>query len=734
MNTNTLNVLMSRFILSVACLLITFSYSADAQTTKKKSKKKSKPPAAVQAPSTEASGIVEDKIDPPDLNVKPKALSGTAFVFPKYEEFTLSNGLHVYLLENHEQPTLTFNLAIRGGDAYDPSGKEGTAAISGDMLGKGTKNRTALQIAKTLDGVGANISVSSAGESMNISASFLKRHANTVLSIFSEQLREPTFDGAELDKLKSQYQSSVASRRSRPADLAQALSRKVIYGMNNPLARRTSEKSISAVTREDVVAFHSDYVRPNSASVAIVGDINEKEARELLQKYFSSWEKGTRPETDFPPISTEPAGVYFVPRKGAVQSAVIVCAAGPAVRDRDYFAAQVMTSHIGGGFGSLLFNTLRETYSYTYSPFSVLTRGRRYNRIAVGAEVRSAVTDSAIAVVYRELRKLASEGPDEQALARRIASEVGQYQIAFERASTVAAVLQNSWLNDVPIDEVVNYTSRLESLGVGDIQEAAGRYLGMFNTRLVVVGSPDIRAKLEQFGPIKDFTLDLEPASPVQYPKVEMTYDQLVEKYVEALGGSAAMAAAKNVVISGTAAMSMQGSDMKGTFQRTVTSSKQENSTIDLGTMKQTQWVDGKTAWVSMMDGPAGEQSASEASGLILDARIFPFVTLVQDGFKVVVKWNQDGLIVVEAVSPLGRTDRYYLDEKSMLVVRLEKDESTQRGILTTVEKYEDYVTVSGLKFPSVTRIQNSIYSLTMNSTYVVNSLIDDSLFTPQKK
>ncbi|MCX6141098.1 MAG: pitrilysin family protein [Candidatus Kapabacteria bacterium] len=734
MNTTTLNVMLSRSIFSVMCLFAVIAYTGNAQTTKKKSTKKAKTPAAVQAPSKDSSGVVEEKIDPPNLNVRPKALSGTAFVFPEYKDFTLSNGLHVYLLENHEQPTLTFNIVIRGGDAYDPRGKEGTAAISGDMLGKGTKNRTAGQIAETLDGVGANISVSSAGESMTINASFLKRHTNTVLAILSEQLREPTFAEEELDKLKTQYQSSVASRRSRPAELAQALSRKVIYGMNNPLARRTSEGSIKAVTREDIVAFHSDYVRPNSASIAIVGDINEKEARDLLQKYFSMWEKGTRPETEFPPIRTEPAGVYFVPRKGAVQSAVIVCAAGPAVRERDYSAAQIMTGYIGGGFGSLLFNTLRETYSYTYSPFSVLTRGRRYNRIAVGAEVRSAVTDSAVAVIYRELRKLASEGPDEQALARRVASEVGQYQIAFERASTVAAVLQNSWLNDVPIDEVVNYTSRLEALGVGDVQEAAGRYLGMFNTRLVVVGSPDIRSKLEQFGPIKDFTLDLEPAAPVQYPKVAMTYDQLVEKYIEAIGGSAAVASIKSLVISGTAKMSMQGSDMKGTFQRTVTSAKQEKSAIDLGTMKQTQWVDGKSAWVSMMDGPAGEQSKLEAGALILDARIFPFATLVQDGYQVVVKWNENGLIVVQASSPFERTDRYYLDEKTMLVVRLEKDESTQRGILTTVEKYEDFVTVAGVKFPSVTRIQNSIYSLTMNSAYEVNASIDDSLFTPQKK
>ena len=726
--------LLHRITLLSICLLVAFTFDVDAQTAKKKTSKKSKKPTSVQAPITIKDEAVPGQSERPDLNTKPGALPSTTFVFPKYEEFTLANGLHVYLLENHEQPTLTFSMAIRGGDAYDPVGKEGTAAIAGDMLGKGTKNRTAIQIAEALDGLGASISVSSVGESMNINASFIKRHTNTVLSILSDQLREPSFNEEELTKLKTQYQSSVTSRRARPAEIGQALSRKVIYGMDHPLARRTSEKTIAAVTREDVVAFHSNYIRPNSSSIAIVGDITEREARELLQKYFLQWEKGTRPETVIPPMATEPSGVYFVPRKGAVQSMVIVCAAGPAVREQDYAATQVMTSYVGSGFGSLLFNTLRETYSYTYSPFSLLTRGRRYNRIAAGAEVRSAVTDSAITVIYGEIRKLASEGPEDQMLARRIATEVGQYQLAFERASTVAGVLQNAWLNDVPIHEVVNYTSRIESLGSGDIQEAAAQYLEMFKTRLVVVGNPEVRAKLEKFGPIRDFTLDLEPAVEPAFEPVSMTAEQVIAKYVEAIGGSVAIESVKSVSVTGTATMTMQGRDLAGTFERVIGAPNQEVSRIDLGVMKQTQWVNGSTAWVSMSNGPAGEQDKEESAKLALEARIFPFASIIADGYKVNVQGLRGGLIVVEATSPFGRFDRYYLDERTMLLVRLEKDEQTQQGLLTTTEKYEDYVVVGGVKFPSATRISNSIYSLTMNSTYTVNPPVSDALFTPPSK
>jgi predicted Zn-dependent peptidase len=722
--------LRSTILLLALLTIVPVDGFAQASKKKKSTKTKKATPAAPAAPAPqEPAGI-----DKPDLNIRPAALPGTAFQFPSYGEFTLPNGLHVYVIENHEQPTVTMSLTIRGGDAYDPPGKEGTAAIAGDMLGKGTKGRTAQQIAEALDGVGASISVSTAGEAMTVNASSLKKHAPLLFAILSEELREPTFNEDELTKLKQQYQASIASRRSRSSELAQALSRKVIYGMDNPLARRSTEKTIAAVTREDVVAFHSNYIRPNSASLAVVGDVTEKEVREWLKKYFAPWEKGTRPEVQMPPIATEPAAVFFVPRKGSVQSTVIVCAAAPAVRAGDYDATDILARHIGSGFGSVLFNTLRETYSYTYSPFSLLTRGRRYNRIAFGAEVRSSVTDSAITVILREVQKLANEGPDEEALTRRVASEVGQYQLAFENASTVAAVLQNAWLNDVPINEVTSYTSRLSQITSGDVQTAANTYLGMFNLRLVVVGAPEVRSKLEQFGPIKEFTLDLEPAAEAPLEPVSMSVDQIVDGYVNAIGGKAAVDAVKNVTMKGDATMMMQGREMKGTFERVVAVPNKEVASIDLGLLKQQQWVNGTTAWVSMMNGPAGEQPKDETDKLVLDARIFPFVTLVADGYKVAVKGKRNGQIILEATSPYGRADRYVVDEATMLLVRIEKEEQTAQGPIVTTERLENYAVVSGVKMPGRITISNNIYSITINPSYTVNGEVSDTLFTPTKK
>ncbi|MBU3700167.1 MAG: insulinase family protein [Candidatus Kapabacteria bacterium] len=697
-----------------------------AQTTKKKKSAKSKKPAAaVPAAAAAAPAVVDVK---PDLNVKPTPLAATDFQFPKYEEFTLSNGLHVYVIENHEQPLVTVSLTMRGGEAYDPTGKEGTAAIAGDMLGKGTKTRNALKIAQALDGVGASISVSTAGESMTMSASFIKKHSDVVMDIFGEQLRDPIFDQGELDKLKQQYVASVANRRSRPLEIAQALSRKVIYGMDNPLARRTLETTIKAVTREDVAAFHANYIRPNSSSLAIVGDVTPAEAKALLNKYLGEWKKGDRPEVAIADIKTEPSGVYFVPRKGSVQSTVIVCAAGPPVRATDFDATAVMTSHVGGGFGSLLFNTLRETYSYTYSPFALLSRGRRYNRFACGSEVRSSVTDSALKVILLELRKLADEGPEEEALQRRIALEVGRYRIAFERPSTVAGVLQNAWLNEVPIEDVINYTRRIEALSSGDIQQAAQRYLGMFDLRIVVVGSPDVRSKLEPFGKIREYTLDLEPAKEAPYESAGMNVDELVAKHKQALGW---VDAVQTIRTTAAAKMIFQGKEYSGSMTRLLGRPNKEYSELDFGVMKQQQWVDGGNAWTSLMGGPAGATAADEAKQLALEARMFPLVTMISDGYTATIKGKRDGQIEIETMSPIGIAERYFLDANSMLISRHEKDDPTPGGNVTTVERFSDYAMNGGVMLPGKMQMQSTVLSMEFDLKHEVNGTVDASAFRP---
>ena len=667
------------------------------------------------------------------LDNKPEPLEATPFKFPKYDEFTMDNGLHVYVVENHQVPTVTFSLIFRGGDAFDPQKKEGVTALMADLMLKGTKYRSAQEIALTLDGVGASMSTSTSGQTVSMSGASLKKHAKLLFTILGEELTVPTFDDGELSKLREQYLAGVASQKSSATETAQALARKVIYGMDHPAARRQTEGSIQAITKDDILKAFSTYVVPNNASIAVVGDVTKDEVKKMLSEHLKGWKKGTVPNTTMPNAKTEPAGVYFVNRPGSVQSAVLVNAIAPGVEKPDWMAADVAMSYLGGGFGSRLFQTLREQYSYTYSPFGFVTRAAHNNRITLGAEVRSSVTDSALNVILDEVRKLGAEGPDPDVLERRIRQEVGQYRLLFERASTVGNLLQNVWTTGVPVEYVTKYDERLESISYGDVKNIGTKYLGMFDLRIVVVGAADVRSKLESFGQIKDFDLDLNPVVVAAYEKVDMSLNDIVEGYAKAIGGRAAIATVKTVSMTGAATMTMQGRPLKGTISRKLMVPNREMADIDLKMMRQTQWIDGQNAYVSMSGGPASAAPPDESKNMIADARTFQVLYWKEDGYQLTEAGKKGADLEVQVVNGNGRKELYVFDASTMLLKRMEREEETPQGPIVNISKYEDYKEVKGVKFPTKLTTQNSIYSMEYVWDVVVNEGVTEADFQPTK-
>lgn len=679
--------------------------------------------------------LLAQTIDAPSIDSIPGPLPATPFVFPESKEITLDNGLHVFVIEDHSLPRVTFSLVMKTGDAYDPAGKEGVATIAADMLTKGTDKETAAEIAQKLDGVGASLSASSAGEQTTLSGAALKKHAALLFAALGDALTKSSYPVDEIEKLRQQYIANVASEQSRGANLAAGLSRKVIYGMDHPLARAQSKASLTAITPEDVKNFHTTWHRPNIASIAVVGDITVPEVKKLLSTHLKGWTKADVPTVSIKPMATEKAGVYFIPRPGSVQSAVVVCAPAPSVTSTEWPAANITLSYIGSGFGSLLFKTLRETYSYTYSPFAYVTRGNRYNRAAAGAEVRTSVTDSALTVILKEINGLGHTGPDPVAFAQRMAYEVGQYRLSYEKASNVASMLQQAWMCDMPVSWAAEATERLESVGEGQVTDYARNYLDMFKLRVVVVGDPSVREKIEKFGPVYTYDLDYKPVAEEQLADADMSVDELVEAYVKGLGGANNVAAVKSVVQAGPATMTMQGQNFKGRIERKVLVPSMEMTLLDLGVMKQQQWTNGSQAWVSMNGGEATEADADETARIIQEASLFPVLNWKSKGYQATILGKRGGQILVKAVTAKGQEVRYAFDASTYLLVQTEKDEATPQGPITVIEKLSDYQAVNGVKFPTTVKVETPLYNMEYKYKVEVNpSSLTEADFTPAKK
>src|SRR5437867_1049936 len=189
--------------------------------------------------------------------------------FPPFHDVALPNGMTLLLVENHEQPSLTVSLSFRAGTAYDPAGKEGLSDIVSELLTKGTPTRDAEQIAAAIEGVGGSLSASSGNDFLTISTDVLSDHADLAFALLGDAARRATFPDKELDLARTRALSSLEVELSQPEAVASRAFQKEIYG-RHPYGRATSAASFKAITRDDVVKFAGQRLRPAGAPLDVV--------------------------------------------------------------------------------------------------------------------------------------------------------------------------------------------------------------------------------------------------------------------------------------------------------------------------------------------------------------------------------------------------------------------------------------------------------------------------------
>jgi predicted Zn-dependent peptidase len=667
-----------------------------------------------------------------DVTKRPEPLPAKSISFPAYKEFTLKNGLKVFLVEDHEQPTFSLSMQIRAGEVSDK--KAGTASITAELLTNGAGKRTALELAEKLDSIAIGIGATSAGDATTVSGSGLKKHFPFFLSLFSDVVTKPIFPKEEFEKIIPQVLAQIKQERSRPDNIAQAMSRKVVYGSNHPNARRRTEASVKSITLDDIKQFHSSYYKPNNATLAVVGDITQKELVPMLEKAFADWKKSETSTTELPPASPMPVGIYFIARPGSVQSSIATTSLGVPLRDPDYESLSLCGNMLGGSFGGRLFKTLRETYSYTYTPGAFLSRAKNMNRFVCAADVRNSVTDSAISVLKQEIARMRTEKVPDEELTRMKRYVVGRYLLEFEKSNFVASVLQTADYTGESMDKVKSYPERFSALNPVQVQAAAQKYLRDDQTSIIVVGSPDVLPNLKKLGTVYEYTLDLEPVTKTVDDKVDITVQDLFQKHIQALGGKANVAAVKTLITKAKSSLEQGPNLAEGTIVKKQKAPNSDNTFADLQVFKQQSWTNGTKAWRAQNGAPAQESPAAEAAKQKLQATILLSAKLLDLGYKAEITAKKDGNYVVNVTSPAGDKEVYYFDAKTFLLSQIDKTQSTPAGAMQIVTKYEGYSTVGGVMLPKKSVIENPNFTTTNEFTYEVNVPIDDKEFTPEGK
>ena len=463
------------------------------------------------------------------------------------ETFTLANGLKVFVVKNTKLPRVSFTLVLER-DPILEGDKAGLSTFIGDMMMGGTKNRTKDQLDQEIDFIGASLSASAT----SVSVSSLKKHQGKVLDLMADVLFNPVFPQPELDKLKKQSLTGLATTKDDPQAISSRLSRAVLYGKNHPYGESQTEQTTKNITLEDVKGYYATYFKPNIAYLAIVGDIDKAEAQKVVNQYFGTWKKGVVPTFTYPmPVRAAKQAVALVDRSSSVQSVIDVTQpVAMKIGDADYISSRLLNQILGGGSASRLFMNLREDKGFTYGAYSSIDADKLVGTISASASVRSEVTDSAVYEFVYEIKNLVDKGVTQEELDKAKAELAGSFGRSLEQPGTVANFALNTARYNLPKDYYATYLQKLNAYTVADINATAKRLIEPDKFIITTVGNgAEIKEKLAQFGEVVEYDIMGEPAKKL-VAEADMTAEKVLENYLNAIGGAAQVAAIQTAKIS----------------------------------------------------------------------------------------------------------------------------------------------------------------------------------------
>lgn len=462
----------------------------------------------------------------------PPPLEARDVELPELGRDTLENGLELVVVENREQPVVSVRLYVPGGSVADAEGKTGLASLVSRVLDKGTDERTAEEIASTVEGVGASLNSGASDEYAFVASSFLTRHMPTVMEVLSDVVRDATFPEEEVETERRRMKSNLQQQLSQPSVLARRHFDRIVYG-EHPYGDAPTPETVDAVEREDLVAFHRERYVPGGSLLVFAGDIGLEEAREAARKWFGDWSGEPPADVERPePPARDSARIYLVHRPGSEQSVVGVGHLGIRPDDPDLHALEVGNRVLGGGANARLFLILREEKGWTYGAYSRLTQQRDVGVFGAQAEVRNPVTDSALVELVHQIRRLRDEPVPEEELDDAKTYLTGNFPLRLETPQQVASRVASVLLRGQEIGYLESYRSRISAVTAGDVREAARRHLHPDRAAIVVVGdASEVYDDLAALGPVTLLDTEGEPLTraelEVRRSDVELAADRI---------------------------------------------------------------------------------------------------------------------------------------------------------------------------------------------------------------
>jgi predicted Zn-dependent peptidase len=408
---------------------------------------------------------------------------------------TLSNGLRVVSEHMPRLQTASLGVWVDVGTRYEPAEVNGVAHLLEHMAFKGTRCRSARAIAEEIERVGGSLNAYTSREHTAYYARILADDVELAADIIADILQNSTFDPTELEKERHVVLQEIGQVKDTPDDLVFDLLQEVSYP-DQPMGRAIlgPEAIVKGMPREALVDYMARHYGPARLVFSGAGKLEHARLVDLAQRLFG----------DLPASQGEPAeparyggGSRIEHRPDLEQVHLCLAVEGLPYHHPDHFALQILSTALGGGMSSRLFQEARENRGLCYSIFSFAAAYADTGQFGVYAGTDPEDVQELMQVVADEIRALI-EGPGEDEIARARAQLKASLLMGLESCSAVCEDLARQLLcfnRRVPVDEVV---ARIDA-----VDTAAIHRLG----RTLSAGSS---LTLAAVGPLKELpTVDL---------------------------------------------------------------------------------------------------------------------------------------------------------------------------------------------------------------------------------
>jgi zinc protease len=371
------------------------------------------------------------------------------------------------------------------------------------MMDESTRSRSALEIDAEADALGAEITTESDLDTSRVTLSALQENLPASIELFADVVRNPAFAADEMERQRSRWLAAIEREKNQPVTLALRTLPPLIYGPDHaygiPFTGSGTEASVAALQQQDLLAFHADWIRPDNATLFVVGDTDLREILPLLEQAFGSWQAPAReiPDKSLAPVDLpDKARLLIIDRPDAPQSLILAAHIAPPSGAANTIDIGLMNDVIGGEYLARVNQNLRVDKHWSYGAYTFMQDARGQRPFMVYAPVQVDRTADAVRELKGELERFVSTEPARpEELERVFRSNAYSLPGRYETAESVLEALQSNARFGRPDDYVGSLKARYQQVKLENLQEAAEQVLHPDRLTWVIVGD---RSQIEQ--------------------------------------------------------------------------------------------------------------------------------------------------------------------------------------------------------------------------------------------